>query len=85
MADPAKGDKKPDQEKTVPMSQLIALKKKEEKTRAELEEAKTSNARLESELKIAKTDLDDDDATREARKFLVDEETRIKEKEAKLD
>lgn len=84
MADPTKGDKS-NQEKTVPLSQLMALKEKEKKTRAELEEAKTSNAKLTSELKIAKTDIDDDEEVKGVRKFLVDEDTRIKEAATKLD
>ena len=66
-------------------SDLVAVKKQLEKMQEKLAKAESDRNQFQSQLKIAKTNLDDDDDVKAVRKMLVDQAAEIDAKQAELD
>lgn len=63
--------------KMVRESDLLAVKKREERLKEELTQAKHQIVQIQSELKVAKVDTGDSDEVDSVKKWLVDEEDRL--------
>lgn len=89
--DKSKGAKQPgsSEKKMVPEADLIAVKNasagREKKLREELTEKTKEVAELKAELKMAKTNLEDEGEVAEVRQYLIDEGKRIEAEKAELE
>jgi len=86
---PVQSEKKKDSPKVVPESDLIAFKKgaldREKRLKEELAEVRVQLNALASELKVAHTDVEDDEEVKKVKEYLLSEEKRIQKERAKLE